>query len=86
MTRVAQAIADALAAAPSDRPPGLLSSIGRYRTWGGLIEYSVCLDCETTFPHLYGVPSCNGQTIGACPWCSGSPLYARARGDSLHTP
>lgn len=58
--------------ATTDHPPGALASLGRFQI-GSLPEeeWSMCLDCETTFPHLGGgPPSCNGTRIGRCPWCS----------------
>jgi hypothetical protein len=42
--------------------------------------------CDSLYPHIYGLPRCNGRNIGDCPWCSerDSPLNAYVRGDHFH--
>lgn len=61
--------------------PGTLESIGQHKLGHVVYEYSRCLDCGTEYPHLDGLPSCNGHTIGRCPWCrEDSAPYQNGRG------
>ncbi len=49
-------------------------------------RWSRCVTCDSLYPHIHGLPRCNGRNIGDCPWCSerDSPVNAYVRGDHFH--
>ena len=61
---------------------GVLKPVGR-RMLGVLDSYDYwrCSDCGTFYPKIDGTVKCNGQPIGACPWCrQNSAPWTNGRG------
>ena len=48
---------------------GRLLDIGIKNLGRNQYRYVQCVDCGDQYPHIDGVPKCNGQIIGLCPWC-----------------
>jgi len=56
--------------------------LGRFDTY----QWWRCVDCGTEYPQVpFRAITCNGYAIGRCPWCSGSPHLAKARGEHLRS-